>query len=90
MREVKTTAEYRLKPGQEWDAGWIRTDRNIRVSVRCEDIGKYVVYSQKYFGFEKKEYRELGYYTCEDCAKAEALNIVYREKEAYCSEHSWK
>jgi len=87
-REVKTY--YPLKKGGEWDAGWVnQNDTQIRISVLCiEENKSYLVYAQRYMGFEKLERRPFAEFSCEDCAKAFALDIVYNYRErAYCSKH---
>jgi len=90
MRPVRTWNP--LKKGEEWDAGWIdysAGEVRVRVSVLCKEEEKtYVVYSQEYRGSVKGEYRELSEFSCEDCAKAFALILVYPGKRAYCMKHN--
>jgi len=78
------------KVGDEWDAGNLPYGcayRRVRVTVRKDTSDKWTVFCVSYRGAERLNERVITVLTCETCAKALALCLVFGSGYAVCVDH---
>lgn len=90
IRSTKAITGIEPSIGSEWDAGYLPCGAaysRVRITVKKEADAQWTVYAFGFRGGETLLTHFIAHFTCETCAKAFALCLVFGSDYATCEIH---